>query len=311
MKKLFRTLTIATLTLAGASFSTPGIAGDDSTSDDRTLSGRASVYQNLHQESLEHVTDPDRIIAVTRNNVAPMEVWRALEHAERVECLDCIPYVSPLLYDSHGKTREIAAWWLRRRVFGVFGPGEIYSTLAPTLATDESEIRRAYAAEALGEFLIDAGIEPVAAAAVGDSSPRVRVSAVQALRRLNTEGPNGELAMAMADPAQEVRLVALQSAVRINVFRNVDAVAARIADEDAEVRRAAVNALGHMRLTDAAVELMALTDPAIESDARVRVAAVAALGKLGELEARDAVEEAMSDPDFLVRSAARVALRQL
>ena len=32
------------------------------------------------------------------------------------------------------KTREIAAWWLRRRIFGVFGPGEVYQQTVQTLA---------------------------------------------------------------------------------------------------------------------------------------------------------------------------------
>ena len=52
-------------------------------------------------------------------------IWQALEHGEKVECLDCIPAVEKLLYDGNAKNREIAAWWLRRRIFGVFGPGEV------------------------------------------------------------------------------------------------------------------------------------------------------------------------------------------
>ena len=28
-----------------------------------------------------------------------MAIWETLEHGERVECLDCIPSVEPLLYD--------------------------------------------------------------------------------------------------------------------------------------------------------------------------------------------------------------------
>ena len=40
-------------------------------------------------------------------------MWETLEHGEKVECLDCIPLVAPLLYDSNAKTREIAAWSAR------------------------------------------------------------------------------------------------------------------------------------------------------------------------------------------------------
>ena len=57
---------------------------------------------------------------------SPMEIWETLEHGESVECLDCVAAVAPLLYAGDSHTREIAAWWLRRRTFGVFGAGEVY-----------------------------------------------------------------------------------------------------------------------------------------------------------------------------------------
>src|SRR5690606_17173109 len=127
-------------------------------------------------------------------NIAPMRLWKLLEHGEKVECLACIPYVSRLLYSGHAKNREIAAWWLRRRIFGVFGPGEVYSRVVSTLSdAKQSEERRAYAANAIGEFLNPAGVKHVARAAVDDPSPLVRRAAVEALQRLNHEGPAQEL----------------------------------------------------------------------------------------------------------------------
>ena len=51
-------------------------------------------------------------------------------------------------------SREIAAWWLRRRMVGVFGPGEVYSQTVQTLQTDPDPVRRSYAANALGEFFV-------------------------------------------------------------------------------------------------------------------------------------------------------------
>ena len=279
--------------------------------DDSQLSGRATVYENLHEDSLESVTDRSTIIGVTRSNVAASEVWRALEHGEKTECLDCIPYVARLIYDSHGDKREIAAWWLRRRIFGVFGPGQVYSQVVATLQTDADEMRRAYAAEALGEFLVRAGIKHVAQALVSDPSPRVRLSAALALRRLNSQGPTGELGLALGDVDARVRLAALKAAVQINSFSRVDAVLERISDENPEVRRLAAEALGQMRVIDAVVGLVALTSPDTEPDARVRVAAVAALGEIGDPVGKDAVEAAQGDPDFLVRSIAEIALRRL
>ena len=85
--------------------------------------------QQLERTSLETVTTPERLLRVAQGGYAPTEIWRALEHGEKVECLNCIPAVSKLLYNDDAKTREISAWWLRRRIFGVFGPGEVYSRL--------------------------------------------------------------------------------------------------------------------------------------------------------------------------------------
>jgi HEAT repeat protein len=256
--------------------------------------GRANVYQQLSELSLEHVTPGDHIAAVTMGNVAPTEIWRALEHGEKVECLDCIPGVSKLLYNGNSKTREISAWWLRRRIFGVFGPGEVYSQVIDTLKNDSSDARRAYAAEALGEFLVGDGVPLVAHAAVTDAAPTVRVAAVRALERLNNEEPSAELAK-----------------VRINVFTRVDAVVARLSDASGDVRRRAADVLGTMRTPDAVVGLIALSSPDQEKDARVRTSAVAALGRIADPSARDAVMAAQSDPDALVQSVARIALRRL
>ena len=62
---------------------------------------------------------------------------------------------------------------------------------------------------------------------------------------------------------------------------------------------------------DAVVSLIALTNPAQESDPRVRLAAVSALGKIGDPSAHDAVSAAISDPDPLVQSMAKIAFRRL
>src|SRR5215212_5391190 len=84
-----------------------------------TRSGRAAVYGSLDQRSLEHVTSSEALSTELKlSNVAPTRIWKLLEHGEKVECLSCIPVVSRLLFDSNAKTREISAWWLRRRVFG-------------------------------------------------------------------------------------------------------------------------------------------------------------------------------------------------
>jgi len=273
--------------------------------------GRAAVYQQLLPNSLERVTPAERIREVANANTAPTELWQVLEHGEKVECLGCIPAISSLLYNSNAKTREISAWWLRRRIFGVFGPGQVYSQVLNTLKTDSSEVKRAYSAEALGEFLLWNGVPVVANAAVNDQSPMVRLSAVRALERMNSEGPGAEVATAMSDSSADVRLAALHAATRINVFSRPDAIAPLLSDGTADVRRRAAEVLGMMQSSDAVVGLIALTDPAQESDPSVRTSAIGALGKIGDPTARDAVEASLADSDPLVRSVAEIALRRL
>jgi HEAT repeat protein len=279
----------------------------------RAHAGRAVAYEQLDRASLETVTTPERLLRVAQGGFAPTEIWRALEHGEKVECLACIPYVSKLLLDDEPKTREISAWWLRRRIFGVFGPGQVYSQMVAAINDPNvPEKRRAYAADALGEFLSSAGTPHVARAIVADSSALVRQSAVRALMRLNAVGPNGELSVALSDPDEAVRLAALHASTRIHVFRDVDQIVARLDDDSSAVRTRALEALGALRARDAVVAMVAKLSIANEPVASVRAAAAAALGELGDPEARAAVRAAAEgDTDRFVRDAARVAALRL
>lgn len=301
---------LVTLSALGLAFVAGSSAADEPNA--RTHAGRASVYEHLHGDSLERVSTPDAIMAVTTPGIAPTRIWSVLEHGEKVECLPCIPHVAKLLYDGHADTREIAAWWLRRRIFGVFGEGQVYSQVVATLGDhSQPEHLRVYAANALGEFLVAAGVKHVAKAALEDPSADVREASVQSLQRLNQQGPGGELALAMADSSEKVRLAAVRAALRVNVFTGVDSVLALIGDESPLVRRSAAEALGSMRAADAVAGLMALASPDVEDDAEVRQRAVWALGQIADVTARDAVSAAQGDPDPFVRDAAAIALRRL
>jgi hypothetical protein len=293
-------------------FATALVAPESRADEPNLRAGRARAYEFLGDNSLEGVTSAEAIRRIGQPNVSPSRIWKLLEHGEKVECLSCIPVVAERLYDEHPKTREISAWWLRRRIFGVFGPGQIYSRVVATLNdSSQPEKRRAYAANAVGEFLNPSGIRHVANAAVADTSPLVRAAAVAALERLNHEGPSGELGRAISDPDENVRMTALEAAMSINVFSSVESVVARIDDESPRVRRRAAEALGAMRVSDAVMGLAALADPKIEGVAAVRKAAVWALGQIAEPAGKAAVEAASSDPDVGVRDAARIAMRRL
>jgi hypothetical protein len=282
-----------------------------------THAGRAAVYQKLHGASLEDVSTTETIRAMFDRDgkpaVAPTRIWKVLEHGEKVECLSCIPLVSNLLYNAHPKTREIAAWWLRRRIFGVFGPGEVHSQVVGTLGDQtQPEFRRVAAANALGEFLARSGAKHLAAAIRRDPSPAVREASVKALERMNSEGPDRDLSFAMNDDVEAVRLAAVRAATRVNVFTDVASVVALVGDESALVRRAAADSLGAMRVKDAVEGLTALADRDREDDPAVRKAAIWALAQIRDVSARPVVEDAAAnDPDRFVRDAADTALRRM
>src|SRR5688572_24306859 len=121
MKLIRRPLLAALFALCGAfGLSRAGSAQEvdpELSADLRAHAGRAVAYEQLDRASLETVTTPERLLRVAQGGYAPTEIWRALEHGEKVECLACIPYVSKLLVSDDDRTREISAWWLRRRVF--------------------------------------------------------------------------------------------------------------------------------------------------------------------------------------------------
>jgi HEAT repeat protein len=265
-------------------------------------------YQGILPDQAEFISSPDAIISVASSG-APMQIWETLEHGERVECMACVAVVAPLMYSANAQNREIAAWWLRRRIIGVFGPGEVYSQTLTTLATDSNSTRRAYAASAVGEFLLSAGISPVATALTHDASAMVRQYAASALGRLNDDGA-GALGQAMGDTDSGVRIAALTAAGRINSFTDSVAVTKDLSDTDAVVRRRAVMLLDDMRSTDAAAAVLVLakTDP----DVDVRIAACHALGTFGDTAATSALTAiSTNDSSSLVRDVAQIALLEL
>jgi HEAT repeat protein len=301
------TLGLAALAVAFACISFP--EGRAESAPVAETGGAARLYPGIAPDQIEQLAGGDRIKAVTAQRNAMSAIWETLEEGEKVECLDCIPSVAPLMYDADPRTREIAAWWLRRRIFGVFGPGEVYEQTVSTLANDPNPRQRAYAAEAIGEFLVAPGVEAVAVAIERDSDPTVRAAAASALGRLNDEG-RGALSKALGDLDPRVKLAALASATRVNAFSDVVAVTKRISDADPNVRRRAAEALGALRATDSVLDLVALakTDP----DANVRNAACHTLGELGDARARDVLDELIqTDADALVRGQAAMALRRL
>jgi len=271
-------------------------------------SGFAGVYGQVPPDQVEFLSTPDHILSAVASG-APSLVWEALEHGEKIECLNCIAPVGALLYDANAKTREIAAWWLRRRMVGVFGPGEVYSQTVQTLQTDPDPVRRSYAANALGEFFVTPGITACATAVISDSDPGVRAACATALGRLNDDG-SGALGQAMGDSNPTVSLAALESSARINSFSSIQSIAGLSGNPSPFVRRRAMEVLDALDATDTVLVVTLVAGH--DSDAGTRAAACHALGTFGISAAVPFLQQlAKGDPDPFVRDEAQIALLRL
>jgi HEAT repeat protein len=265
-------------------------------------------YAGIANDQAEFVVEPAYIESVVLSG-APTLIWQTLEHSEKTECLGCIPVVANLLYDNNAKNREIAAWWLRRRMLGVYGPGQVYQQTLNTLATDASATRRGYAASALGEFLEAAGIAPLATALTTDADPTVRASAASALGRINDDG-SGALGKSFADTDAGVRLAAVEAAGRINSFVDTVDAAKLLSDSSALVRRRAIMLLDEMNATDAVAGVLALAQN--DPDSEVRLVACHALGTFGNSSVVSALNTiANNDANGQVRDQAHIATLRL
>ena len=300
MTRKFRRFLTASIALSAAALASLSSAADDAGHDASRALQRVREPEQQLARGGQHVGAPARFTQLrrsrsaqrvaNRDQFAPTQYWTMLEHGERVECLDCIPYVSKMLYASNPKTREISAWWLRRRIFGVFGKGEVYEQTINTVSNPQaSELSRTYAANALGEFLEGAGIAPVSKA-LG--------------RRQLARGSLGR--RQRADSAEQSRpeLGAFERALRRGRRSAAGGLERRDAHQRVQQRRprgrldqrsfgAGAPARGanarHAEDADAVVGLIALTSAGSESDAGVRAAAVWALGQIADPQARDAV----------------------
>jgi hypothetical protein len=298
------------------------VVGPDAKSDPAIPGGVVAVYGAgqgpIQANSTEFVSTSEAIISMASSG-APTAIWQTLEHGETVQCLDCIGAVSPLLFDANAKNREIAAWWLRRRIFGVFGQGEVYEQMVNALAGDPSPTRRAYAASALGEFLIGSGIPHLATALTSDADPGVRAAAASALSRLNDDGSNfgtslpSAFTIALGDTDPTVRVATLEAAGRVSTLADAtfsSKLAALVGDSDATVRAHAVQLLDEMRQSSAVAGVIGLAKG--DQDEDVRINACHALGTFADPSAQPTLQFiAQNDASSRVRDMAEIALRRM
>jgi HEAT repeat protein len=298
------------------------VVGPDAKSDPAIPGGVVAVYGAgqgpIQANSTEFVSSSEAIISMASSG-APTAIWQTLEHGERVECLDCIGAVAPLLYDANPKNREISAWWLRRRMLGVFGPGEVYQQTLNTLTGDPSPARRAYAASAIGEFLVGSGVPVLATALGSDTDPGVRAAAASALGRLNDDGSNSgasfpsAFTVALGDSDPNVKIATLMAAGRVSVLADTTfptKVVGLLGDPNATVRNHAVQLLDEMHLSSAVAGMIGLAKG--DADENVRLNACHALGTFADSSAKPSLEYiAANDASGRVRDMATIALRKM
>jgi hypothetical protein len=293
----------------GAVIAAAMMSGGDATADGSSATGANLIYgKQIPPDQIEFLSTPDRIMSVGSGNIGANAIWETLEHGEYVECLDCIPIVANLLWDANSANREIAAWWLRRRIFGVYGNGEVYEQVVNVLKTSPDATKRGYAASALGEFLSLAGVEHLSTALKTDQSPFVRSSAAAALGRLNDDGA-GALSSGMGDGDESVRIASVAAAGKVNSFADAAGVAKTTGDASPAVRMKGAELLGTMHAKDAVGSLINLATNDANPD--VRAAAAHSLGMLHDATARPALEGLQNDSNVFVQDAARIALRRL
>jgi hypothetical protein len=234
----------------------------------------------------------------------PTRLYATLEYGERVECYECIPLLAGLVLSSdNAQTREISAWWLRRRSFG-FGP--VMRKMTQVASQDSDPVQRARAAAALGEFLDPHAAPTLSTAATQDSDVSVRVAAVKALGRLNAVSGHDALHTAFGDSDPQVRQAALDQVLKLAFFTDQAGLLGRLADDDSGVRRTAAQLVGEMRVSDAVEPLLGLL--MTDDSTQVRQAAAIALGRIGGSDAASALSDAKKmEQDASVMDAINVA----
>ncbi|MBN8611572.1 MAG: HEAT repeat domain-containing protein [Deltaproteobacteria bacterium] len=273
--------------------------------------GEVVVHDRARGESSLDTQAPD--LASLREAIAgadsnPSRFTTMLEYGERVECYSCVPAVQRLLLSSsNAQVRESAAWWLRRRPFAI---GAVFVQMRDTLASDGSDTRRQYAAEALGTLMDVHALAPLSEAATTDGAPNVRAAAVRSLGRLNIGRASHAIAMALGDSDVTVQAAALQAITEIGFFDEVEPIMGLLGSTDASIRRQAARAIGLYHVTASTTILAAMLVG--DTDMSVRAAAAWALGRLGTAEAREALLEGEALPtqtDDRVLDAIRMAIR--
>ena len=270
--KLILSLALVTATSAVASADGP---------ETREYSRRGELSPDTGAPSLVRMVE-------TIQHGSPEKLKATLEYGERVYCAACVPLLEQkLLGSDNPRVREMSAWWLRRQPFAA---PYLMDKLRKLVRRDASPVRRARAAEALGEFMDPHALPELSEAALEDEAPTVRAAAVRGLARLNSDGAGAVLPDALKDSDESVRLETLGVLMSVGSFRDYTTLLPLLGDSSADVRTRAAKLCGEYRVASAETTLVAvlLGDPA----ASARKAAAWALGRIGGEEGKAALIDA-------------------
>lgn len=256
---------------------------------------------------LSHGTSAPSVIDLENavRSGSPSRLVGMLEYGERVECYSCIPLLEErLLTDGNSEVREIAAWWLARRPFGF---ASVYHDIRMVLEDDADPVRRARAAEALGNFAAPSGVTFLGAALTTDTDSAVRVAAIHGIAEINSPEGLPFITAALGDSDAAVQAAALQMVTHVRFFDDYDAIIPLLAHGDSTMRRRAATVVGSLRVDAAVTALAAMLRG--DTDIGARREAAWALGRIGGAAAETALSEVLaSAPPAEVRNAINVAL---
>lgn len=301
MKNVIKLFCLAALAL-------PALAGEAHAQ--ATGTPEFTVYDRVRGElspGAQAPTRDDLMRAIDVGRSSPSQLAALLEYGERVECHECVAPLQTLMLDPavDPTTREMAAWWLRRRPFGF---DVVMHETRMVLANDADPLRRAAAASAIGEFMDFHGVEHLATALTSDTDARVRMAAVLGIARINSPRGLPHLTAALADSDSTVVDAALRSVLRVNFFRDHAALLPLLAHDDGAIRRRAALVIGSLEVADSVPALAAMLRG--DTHELARQAAAWALGRIGTAEARNALNESMAtEESHRVRDAIEIALR--
>ena len=180
---------------------------------------------------------------------------------------------------------------------------------ARVLREDDSPTIRRFAAKALTRYGSDEGVEALVEA-LADEDVVVRRTAATGLNYVDSREASEALARTItSDDDYRVRMAAMKSLARLDGEAYQDVFRGAMEDNEAQVRMEAVKILYRLEGVD---RLELLSGVLIEDeDPKVRTFAARALGQTRDIQAVDALSEAMNDESPEVRKAAAQALQAL